>query len=160
MDTPMPPSTSSDYAGLKEELQKIAGIIEQYPDNLKQRAFELLIEAYHNSNRARNGAAEATPESSEPASAPVEEPVADVAEIPVEPAAEEPAVESFPVEAAAVEPGESVGEVEIPVSQEASNGAHLEPDSRISAKLQDSTNMLRRRIRLRTMSQMPWRSPN
>ena len=160
MDTPTPPSASPEYSGLKEELQKIAGIIEQYPDNLKQRAFELLITAYLNSNRAKDDASAVAPaapaEESVPVEASVAEGVEDAAPLPPE----EPAVESAPVEVESTEPVEPVGVPDFQPRQDPPRATQPEPDARIRASADKSTNMLRNKIRLRTMTQVPFRTQN
>jgi len=158
MDTNPPFAAPADYLGLKEELQKIAGIIEQYPDQLKQRAFDLLINAY----LARTGAvaspaAAAVPETQAEVSVPADEvsgeTVANEASVVAE---EQPAEEAAPTEILTTDADMGVDENGYAIRNGNSALTELEPDSRITANLENSTNMLRRRIRLRTMSQMPW----
>jgi hypothetical protein len=160
MDTPTPPSASPEYSGLKEELQKIAGIIEQYPDNLKQRAFELLITAYLNSNHAKDGAGAVAPAAPAEESAPVEAPVAEGVEDAAPLPPEEPAVESAPVEVESTEPVEPVGVANFSARQDPPVAAQQAPDARIKAGADNSSNMLRNKIRLRTMTQVPFRTQN
>jgi len=160
MDTPTPPSASPEYSGLKEELQKIAGIIEQYPDNLKQRAFELLITAYLNSNQAKDGAGAVAPAAPAEESVPVEAPVAEVVEEAAPLAVEELAVESAPAEVESIESVEPVGAAYFPARQDPPKATQPEPDARIKAGADKSTNMLRNKIRLRTMTQVPFRTSN
>ena len=168
MDTPPPPSAPADYAGLKDELQKIAGIIEQYPDDLKQRAFELLIAAYLNSNRAKNG-----PDASEPDSAPVEDAVSvageSVAPLAVEetvvesvPVAEsEPVAESAPSEVVADDRSEPAASApDFSDRPAAKSPSASEPGIRVAANSDNSANVLRKKIRLRPMTEMPWRGAN
>jgi hypothetical protein len=157
MDTPLPLPGSSNYEGLKDELQKIAGIIEQYPDDLKQRAFELLIAAYLG-GKANGGSGATVPESLEAGSAPVETSAGEAAEAPA------PAVEEIQVAAEYVTPEiaeeqsrvES-GEAAVP---EAPIARPLAPVSPIKAGSDPLANdILRKKIRLRPMTEMPWRQP-
>lgn len=125
-------NTPTDYLGLKTELQNIAGIIEQYPDHLKQRAFELLITSYLGNAQAK--------ENKEPAAPQVQE---------------AQAVESAPAAAAPVTSVSDEGFSTPSVDPEAFT-SDTEPVVNVSTE--SSTNMLRRRIRLRTMSPMRWHS--
>ena len=136
MDTAQNTINPSDYLGLKTELQNIAGIIEQYPDHLKQRAFELLITSYMGSNHAKDSA----PPQAQEAQA---------------------VVESAPTETVASEVSEKTETEEFFPSMDQADGesAGSELDTVINTNLENSTNMLRRRIRLRTMSPMRWRAP-
>jgi hypothetical protein len=136
MDTTIPSATPADYLGLKTELQNIAGIIEQYPDHLKQRTFELLITAYLGSAHSK----ESTP--------------------PMAP--EVQAAENLSVEAASnLVGGERAGESEFSTSTDepAVEADASDLETRINANIESSTNMLRRRIRLRSMSPMRWQTP-
>lgn len=132
MDSTTTPAAPANYLGLKTELQNIAGIIEQYPDHLKQRTFELLITAYFESGHAK----ESTP--------PQAQEIADV--------------ENVPVETRSHAVGESVGENAFSDGSDAQDAVVSASDleSQINANIESSTNMLRRRIRLRTMSPMRW----
>lgn len=131
MDSPQATATPSDYLGLKTELQNIAGIIEQYPDHLKQRTFELLITAYLGSGHSK----ESTPPQM---------------------------TETQPVENA---PAETVAAAMAGENEFAADNIEQEADAsvpdletRINANIESTTNMLRRRIRLRTMSPMRWQT--
>jgi len=133
MDSTPTSSTPADYLGLKTELQNIAGIIEQYPDHLKQRTFELLITAYLGGGHTRE-------------SAPPQ-------------AQEAQAVENAPVEAAATgaESGQiSENEFSVRLDEPQAGVAPSDLEAQINANIESSTNLLRRRIRLRTMSPMRW----
>lgn len=153
MDTTPPAAApSADYLGLKEELQKIAAIIDQYPDQLKQRAFELLINAY----LARTNSPASPP--------PVENaPLADQSDTALEetaPAnAEEPVAEIASEEISSVESGPEEEGIAPAVDTNEQDESGLESGSRLPANPANSTNMLRQRIRLRTMSQAPWQQP-
>ena len=134
MDTNPPFAAGPNYAGLKDELQKIAGIIEQYPDQLKQRAFELLINAYLGRPNPGESPIPAVPETQAEACAPVEE--------------------------AAIQPSESVPATEtpeepIPLDPYASR---LEAESTLGTADDTAANLLRKRIRLRTMSPVRWQT--
>ena len=132
MDSTQTTTVPANYLGLKTELQNIAGIIEQYPEHLKQRTFELLITAYLESNHSK----ESTPPQGQEAQALESAPAETVANT---------------VEENAGENGFSVGTDE----QEADTSAS-DLECQINAKIESSTNMLRRRIRLRTMRPMRW----
>ncbi len=160
MDPTLTNAGSADYSGLKAELEKIAGIIEQYPDHLKQRAFELLIAAYMNSSQAKTGSSAVSPEAQPTESVPEEVVASEVVETAAEFIAEEQAVDSAPMETIASEVSETVSENDFSIRSEVADTSGLEPDSRINANIKTSTDMLRRRIRLRSMSQMPWRTTN
>ena len=134
MDTTPPFAVGSDYAGLKDELQKIAGIIEQYPDQLKHRAFELLINAYLGRNIPAEVAAPANPESKTEAGASVEEVAKPESEI-------LPALET--IETVAEADPYSVG---------------TESESPLGRADDTAANLLRKRIRLRSMSQVRWQT--
>lgn len=144
MDPARSASAPADYLGLKEELQKIAAIIDQYPDQLKQRAFELLINAYLGRAHAEG--------SSVPAErAPVESP------------SEAITGEIAPASAEETQPEELIAEVSAGGEENESSlqageqsDATLETESQIAANLANPSDRLRRRIRLRTMSQTPW----
>ena len=134
MDSTQTAPTPADYLGLKTELQNIAGIIEQYPDHLKQRTFELLITAYLGSGHSKEG----TPQAQETQS-----------------------VESAPAEAGSLAAGETGGENGFSVETDAQDAAVSASDleRQIKANIESSTDMLRRRIRLRTMSPLRWQTP-
>lgn len=133
METPQSSANPSDYLGLKTELQNIAGIIEQYPDHLKQRAFELLITSY-----LGNAQAKENKEKEIAASSPVQD-------------------------AQAVATASATPAAEVPVPDEGFSTPSFDPDAfspvleqTIPLVTESSTNMLRRRIRLRSMSPMRW----
>lgn len=135
MDSPTTSPAPSDYLGLKTELQNIAGIIEQYPDHLKQRTFELLITAYLGSGHSK----ESTPPQSH--------------------AQEAKVVEQAPAEmVASVVANENAGENEFSgrTDEQDADTTSSDLETRINANIESTTNMLRRRIRLRTMSPMRW----
>ena len=134
MDTNPPFPAGSDYAGLKDELQKIAGIIEQYPDQLKQRAFDLLINAYLGR------------------SSPVETPAAAPADNLVEESVPAAAVSGQEIE---MPPTVETVEEHIPLDIYASR---LEPESTLGTADDTAANLLRKRIRLRTMSPVRWQT--
>jgi len=154
MDTNPPSTPPADYLGLKEELQKIAGIIEQYPDQLKQRAFELLINAYL--GRTNSNASPAPAEAGE--SAATEEPSGAAGEEVASLTADEPAADGPPPETLSGESSDGANGDEngYSLQSDGENGSGLESDSRITSNIENPTDMLRKRIRLRTMSQMPW----
>jgi hypothetical protein len=131
MDATQTTATPADYLGLKTELQNIAGIIEQYPDHLKQRTFELLITAYLGSGHSK----ESTPPQMN----------------------ETQPVESAPAPTVA----ENAGEHGFSVIGEEQNvgAASSDFETRINENIESTTNMLRRRIRLRSMSPMRWQTP-
>lgn len=134
MDSAPTTATPSDYLGLKTELQNIAGIIEQYPDHLKQRTFELLITAYLGGGNAKESAPPQVPEAQVAESAPVE----------------------TDQQAEDITTANGFSD-----STDEQDAASVAPDleSRINANIESSTNMLRRRIRLRTMSPLRWQTP-
>ncbi len=135
MDSSPTAATPADYLGLKTELQNIAGIIEQYPDHLKQRTFELLITAYLGSGHSK----ESTPPQAQETQPATNIPVAAVDNV---------------VEESPVETGFSADTVE-----QDTDASAADFETRINTNLESSTNMLRRRIRLRTMSPMRWQTP-
>ena len=134
MDTIPPFAAGPDYAGLKDELQKIADIIEQYPDQLKQRAFELLINAYLGRPNPIECPIPAMQETQTEACAPVEEAATPQSET-------APATET-PVEHIPLDPYASRSEAESPLGMADDTAA----------------NLLRKRIRLRTMSPVRWQT--
>jgi hypothetical protein len=128
MDTPQSSANPSDYLGLKTELQNIAGVIEQYPDHLKQRAFELITSYLGNAHTKDS----VTPQAQE---------------------------------AQAVESAPAASGTEVPVPDDGFSTPSVDPDAfspvlehDLPLVTESSTNMLRRRIRLRTMSPMRWQS--
>jgi len=147
MDTQSPFAAGANYEGLKNELQNIAAIIEKYPDQLKQRAFELLINAYLGRSNPIETPAEVAPEIQVPHAeedAPREEISARESEILSEP-------ETSPeVEAAA-----DVPEEHAPLDPYANR---LETASPFSTAEDTAANLLRKRIRLRSMSQVRWQT--
>jgi hypothetical protein len=160
MDTPLPLPGSSNYEGLKDELQKIAGIIEQYPDDLKQRAFELLIAAYLG-GKANGGSGATAPESQEAGSAPVETSAGEAAEAPASAVEEiQVAAEYVTPEIAEEQSRVESGEADAPVAQAAPIARPLAPVPPIKAGSDPLANdILRKKIRLRPMTEMPWRQP-
>ena len=139
METNPPFATSSDYAGLKDELQKIAAIVEKYPDQLKQRAFDLLINAYLGRNNAGETPAAAAPEA-------LAESGVSSGEIP---SAEN---ESSAIETVAA--GETFEEP-APFDPYASRSNTTSP---LGIADETAANLLRKRIRLRSMSPVRWQT--
>lgn len=140
MDTNPPFATSADYAGLKDELQKIAAIVEKYPDQLKQRAFDLLINAYLGRSNVSETSAVATPETLAEASVPS-------GETPVTENEGAAAIETVSTSETFDEP--------TPFDPYASRSNTTSP---LGVADETAAILLRKRIRLRTMSPVRWQT--
>jgi hypothetical protein len=73
----------------------------------------------------------------------------------------EPVAESAPVEVVADDQSEPVGGApDFSDRPAVRNPAASEPEIRVAANSENSANVLRKKIRLRPMTEMPWRGAN